>query len=50
MALDSFREDFKLIGVPDAVRDTIEGNIVSTFQAGCFVRIPHEAHRTVTPS
>ena len=32
MALDSFRRDFKLDGVEKTVRDTIQGNIVSTFQ------------------
>lgn len=36
MALDSFRQDFKLIDVSDTQRDTIQGNVVSTFQAGCF--------------
>nr|CBV37373.1 quinate transporter [Colletotrichum graminicola] len=36
MALDSFRRDFHLDGVPSSTRDTIQGNIVSTFQAGCF--------------
>lgn len=32
MALDSFRTDFKLDEVEQTVRDTIQGNIVSTFQ------------------
>jgi hypothetical protein len=32
MALDSFRRDFQLDGIPSTVRDTIQGNIVSTFQ------------------
>lgn len=32
MALDSFRRDFGLDGVPSTTRDTIQGNIVSTFQ------------------
>jgi len=36
MALDSFRRDFALDQVDSTVRDTIQGNIVSTFQAGCF--------------
>ncbi|KAL0931276.1 uncharacterized protein CTRU02_214011 [Colletotrichum truncatum] len=36
MALDSFRRDFHLDEVSTNVRDTIQGNIVSTFQAGCF--------------
>lgn len=36
MALDSFRRDFKLVGRTQFERDTIQGNIVSTFQAGCF--------------
>lgn len=34
MALDSFRRDFKLDSVEQTVRDTIQGNIVSTFQVG----------------
>ncbi|KAH6689646.1 quinate permease [Plectosphaerella plurivora] len=36
MALDSFRRDFGLDQVAQTQRDTIQGNIVSTFQAGCF--------------
>lgn len=36
MALDSFRRDFKIDDIPQNQRDTIQGNIVSTFQAGCF--------------
>lgn len=36
MALDSFRRDFSLDGTSSTERDTIQGNIVSTFQAGCF--------------
>ncbi|KAH7333406.1 general substrate transporter [Rhexocercosporidium sp. MPI-PUGE-AT-0058] len=36
MALDSFRRDFGLTGVAPHTRDTLQGNIVSTFQAGCF--------------
>jgi sugar porter (SP) family MFS transporter len=36
MALDSFRRDFGLENVAAADRDTLQGNIVSTFQAGCF--------------
>ncbi|KAK2035168.1 general substrate transporter [Colletotrichum zoysiae] len=36
MALDSFRRDFHLDDVGTSTRDTIQGNIVSTFQAGCF--------------
>lgn len=36
MALDSFRRDFNLVGRTQFERDTIQGNIVSTFQAGCF--------------
>jgi hypothetical protein len=32
MALDSFRRDFALDQVESKVRDTIQGNIVSTFQ------------------
>ncbi|KAJ6447306.1 putative quinate permease [Purpureocillium lavendulum] len=36
MALDSFRKDFGMVGMEDSHRDTIQGNIVSTFQAGCF--------------
>ncbi|KAG9254045.1 MFS quinate transporter QutD [Emericellopsis atlantica] len=36
MALNSFRDDFKLNERPQNQIDTIQGNIVSTFQAGCF--------------
>lgn len=36
MALDSFGRDFRLNNTPTTVRDTLQGNIVSTFQAGCF--------------
>lgn len=36
MALNSFIRDFGLDGIPKVNRDTIQGNIVSTFQAGCF--------------
>lgn len=36
MALDSFARDFGLLGASGAYRDTLQGNIVSTFQAGCF--------------
>ncbi|KFA63351.1 hypothetical protein S40285_01821 [Stachybotrys chlorohalonatus IBT 40285] len=36
MALDSFRRDFGLDVISQGARDTIQGNIVSTFQAGCF--------------
>lgn len=36
MALESFIEDFSLADISDTQRDTIQGNIVSTFQAGCF--------------
>ncbi|KAF3349955.1 Quinate permease like protein [Verticillium longisporum] len=36
MALDSFRRDFDLAGKSQSHRDTVQGNIVSTFQAGCF--------------
>lgn len=36
MALDSFRRDFSLLGGSDRRRDTLQGNIVSTFQAGTF--------------
>ena len=36
MALDSFRRDFDLLNTSGADRDTLQGNIVSTFQAGCF--------------
>lgn len=36
MALDSFRRDFSLRGASDYEQDTLEGNIVSTFQAGTF--------------
>ena len=36
MALDSFRRDFGLAQASGTYRDTLQGNIVSTFQAGCF--------------
>lgn len=36
MALDSFRRDFGLANVTKTARDILQGNIVSTFQAGCF--------------
>ncbi|KAJ8097181.1 putative quinate permease protein [Lipomyces tetrasporus] len=36
MALDSFRRDFGLVDVSSRERDTLQGNIVSTFQAGTF--------------
>jgi hypothetical protein len=38
MALDSFRRDFALDQVESTVRDTIQGNIVSTFQVSFNVR------------
>jgi hypothetical protein len=40
MALDSFRRDFGTINIPQTQRDTIQGNIVSTFQVGThnFIR------------
>ncbi|KAI5238044.1 hypothetical protein E4T42_09081 [Aureobasidium subglaciale] len=37
MALDSFRRDFGLADASPSHRDTVQGNIVSTFQAGCFL-------------
>ncbi|KAF4547860.1 Quinate permease-like protein 3 [Elsinoe fawcettii] len=36
MALDSFRRDYRLSGLSSSARDTLQGNIVSTFQAGAF--------------
>ncbi|GME53117.1 putative quinate permease protein [Neofusicoccum parvum] len=36
MALDSFKRDFGLADVSSHARDTLQGNIVSTFQAGTF--------------
>lgn len=36
MALDSFRRDFGLAKATQYERDTLQGNIVSTFQAGTF--------------
>ncbi|CEJ93286.1 Putative Quinate permease [[Torrubiella] hemipterigena] len=36
MALDSFKRDFGLADASGSARDTLQGNIVSTFQAGCF--------------
>lgn len=34
MALDSFRHDYELDTKSQTNRDTIQGNIVSTFQVG----------------
>jgi MFS family permease len=36
LALDSFRRDFNLTNKSSSARDTLQGNIVSTFQVGCF--------------
>ncbi|KAK5687927.1 hypothetical protein LTR17_026643 [Elasticomyces elasticus] len=36
MALDSFKRDYGLNEVTKTARDTLQGNIVSTFQAGTF--------------
>ncbi|KAF3916465.1 hypothetical protein ABW20_dc0100239 [Dactylellina cionopaga] len=36
MALDSFKRDFGLNNISQHQRDTLQGNIVSTFQAGTF--------------
>ncbi|CAP92365.1 hypothetical protein E8E15_009136 [Penicillium rubens] len=36
MALEPFRRDFGMERDSDLETDTLEGNIVSTFQAGCF--------------
>jgi MFS family permease len=36
MALDSFKRDFGLAEKSGTDRDTLQGNIVSTFQAGAF--------------
>ncbi|KAH7071806.1 quinate permease [Paraphoma chrysanthemicola] len=36
MALNSFQRDFNMTGMAKTQRDTTQGNIVSTFQAGCF--------------
>ncbi|KAF4983961.1 hypothetical protein FZEAL_753 [Fusarium zealandicum] len=36
MALESFIRDFRLDEADKTTRDTVQGNIVSTFQAGCF--------------
>ncbi|KAL5115148.1 hypothetical protein ACEQ8H_006984 [Pleosporales sp. CAS-2024a] len=36
MALNSFQRDFKMSSMAKTQRDTTQGNIVSTFQAGCF--------------
>lgn len=36
LALDSFRRDFNTDEISSRARDTLQGNIVSTFQAGCF--------------
>lgn len=36
LALDSFRRDFDLVDKSSTQRDTLQGNIVSCFQAGAF--------------
>jgi MFS family permease len=36
VALDSFKRDFGLNTATQNERDTLQGNVVSTFQAGCF--------------
>lgn len=36
IALDSFRADFDIVDTGDSERDIVQGNIVSSFQAGCF--------------
>lgn len=36
VALDSFKRDFGLEKSTQLARDTLQGNIVSTFQAGTF--------------
>lgn len=36
VALDSFKRDFGLNQATQYERDTLQGNIVSTFQAGTF--------------
>ena len=46
MALDSFRRDFALENVESTVRDTIQGNIVSTFQVSIHSWIDATKHRT----
>lgn len=41
MALDSFRRDFGTINIPQNQRDTIQGNIVSTFQVRILYLVIH---------
>lgn len=41
MALDSFRRDFGLADASPTHRDTVQGNIVSTFQVRVVPFLPH---------
>ena len=41
MALDSFRRDFGLADASPTHRDTVQGNIVSTFQVNFDNRTSH---------
>ena len=36
MALNSFVRDFDMLGISKTQRDTVQGNIVSTFQVSVF--------------
>jgi hypothetical protein len=49
MALDSFRRDFGLDQVETTTRDTIQGNIVSTFQVWIYPAQPVPIHTLLTP-
>jgi len=46
MALNSFIRDFGMDGIAKTNRDTIQGNIVSTFQAGTLCFYTHPIHLT----
>jgi hypothetical protein len=48
MALDSFRRDFGLDQVETTTRDTIQGNIVSTFQVRSYPAQAVPAHTLLT--
>jgi hypothetical protein len=48
MALDSFRRDFALDQVESTVRDTIQGNIVSTFQVSFQFCVEDMQNRKLT--
>jgi len=46
MALESFIRDFGMNDIAKSNRDTIQGNIVSTFQVGSKKRAVAKSYRT----